>query len=277
MFNNFLDSLDVTTNPPPVNTSSNVNMNYQQRTKSGSNHGAKVQAQLATNVRQSHNNTVQGHIGGKRNKQLVATSYNIAPAQLAQQQMGAQNSHSYAAMRLSQQAFNSGTGHNSLSYASGALNNSLGVPLQQAVNSSMDLNNSMQLNSIAGMGVRSSGVNSKNKAQFMNTSFDASKSANTINYVSSAYMSAIPTTQSNNVNVVPQGAKISKVGLKNSGSNNNSRQPTNIHLHAQANNYTDGTAMFLGHVAARQTGVNSLSQGPSAPGGSSHKNLYMSH
>ena len=28
--------------------------------------------------------------------------------------------------------------------------------------------------------------------QFMNTSFDASKSANTINYVNSAYMSAIP-------------------------------------------------------------------------------------
>ena len=34
---------------------------------------------------------------------------------------------------------------------------------------------------------------SKNASkQFMNTSFDASKSANTINYVNSAYMSAIP-------------------------------------------------------------------------------------
>jgi len=33
--------------------------------------------------------------------------------------------------------------------------------------------------------------------------------------------------------------------------------------------------MFLGHMAARQAGVNSLSQGP-AMGGSSHKTLYMS-
>ena len=59
-----------------------------------------------------HNNTVQGgHIGaGKRNKQLVSTNYNLAPAQLAQQQMGAHNSHSYAAMRMSHQAMSSGTG-----------------------------------------------------------------------------------------------------------------------------------------------------------------------
>ena len=64
----------------------------------------------------------------------------------------------------------------------------------------MDLNTSLQMNSTAGMGMRSSGVNSKNNTkQFMNTSFDASKSANTINYVNSAYMSAIPTTQASNV------------------------------------------------------------------------------
>jgi len=36
-------------------------------------------------------------------------------------------------------------------------------------------------------------VNSKNNKQFMNTSFDASKSTNNINYVGSAYMSTIPT------------------------------------------------------------------------------------
>ena len=40
-------------------------------------------------------------------------------------------------------------------------------------------------------------------------------------------------------------------------------------------NYTDGTAIFLGHQgggqAARQAGATSHSQGP---GGSSHKTLY---
>ena len=77
----------------------------------------------------------------------------------------------------------------------------------------------------------------------MNASFDASKSANTINYVNSAYMSAIPTNhQSNVASGVPSGAKLSKVGLKQH--NSNSRQPANIHQH-QANNYADGSsAMF---------------------------------
>jgi len=57
----------------------------------------------------------------------------------------------------------------------------------------MDLNTSLQLNSTTGMVARASGVHSKNtNKQLMNTSFDASKSANTINYVNSAYMSAVP-------------------------------------------------------------------------------------
>ena len=92
-------------------------------------------------------------------------------------------------------------------------------------------------------------MNSKNTAkQFMNASFDASKSANTINYVNSAYMSAIPTGHhpSNVSSGVPSGAKLSKVGLKQH--NSNSRQPTNIHQHHpnQTNNYADGGAMFHG-------------------------------
>ena len=53
----------------------------------------------------------------------MSTSYNIAPAQLAQQQMGVQNSQSYAAMRMSQQAFSSGADASAgLGYASRALN-----------------------------------------------------------------------------------------------------------------------------------------------------------
>lgn len=41
MFNNFLDSLDITTNQQ-VNASANLNTGYQQRTKSGTNHGSKM-------------------------------------------------------------------------------------------------------------------------------------------------------------------------------------------------------------------------------------------
>jgi hypothetical protein len=105
----------------------------------------------------------------------------------------------------------------------------------------------------------------------MNTSFDASKSANTINYVGSAYMSNIPTTHGSNI---PQssGAKLSKVGLKHTTTN--SRQQNNMQGGMQ-NNYTDGTAVFIGNqTAARQMGVTSHSQGPAM--GSSHKTLYMS-
>jgi len=62
--------------------------------------------------------------------------------------------------------------------------------------------------------------NSKNATkQFLNTSFDASKSANTINYVNSAYMSVIPTNNISIAGNVASGAKISKVGLKNANQN----------------------------------------------------------
>ena len=60
-------------------------------------------------------------------------------------------------------------------------------------------------------------VNSKNNKQFMNTSFDASKSANNINYVGSAYMSTISTHGSGNP--APSGSKLSKVGLKHTNGN----------------------------------------------------------
>jgi len=52
----------------------------------------------------------------------------------------------------------------------------------------------------------------------MNSSFDASKSANTINYVGSAYMSNIPTTHGSNIPPT-SGGKLSKVGLKQTTSN----------------------------------------------------------
>jgi len=82
--------------------------------------------------------------------------------------MGAHNSHSYAAMRMSQQAFSSGGagaigGPSGLAYASGALNSSMGIPLQQTVNSSIDLNNSAQINSMNNTGgMPRQQVNSKN-------------------------------------------------------------------------------------------------------------------
>ena len=71
------------------------------------------------------------------------------------------------------------------------------------------------------MANRAAQINSKNvNKQFMNTSFDASKSANTINYVSSAYMSAVPggsgapPGNNNQILGVSSGAKMTKVGLK---------------------------------------------------------------
>ena len=57
MFNNFLDSLDIATNAA-VNSNVQLNTGYQQRTKSGSSHAAKLQAQQNQAIRQMHNNTV---------------------------------------------------------------------------------------------------------------------------------------------------------------------------------------------------------------------------
>ena len=108
----------------------------------------------------------------------------------------------------------------------------------------------------------------------MNTSFDASKSANTINYVGSAYLSAIPAN-------IPAGqqtsvSKLTKVGLKHHSANVAGAGGRQSSVAAPHNNYTDGTAMFVGHSAGaqRQSNPNSHSQGPIL--GSSHKNLYMS-
>ena len=53
----------------------------------------------------------------------------------------------------------------------------------------------------------------------MNASFDASKSANTINYVGSAYMSAIPMPPNQASGAAAQGSKLSKVGLKHPSAN----------------------------------------------------------
>ena len=109
---------------------------------------------------------------------------------------------------------------------------------------------------------------SKTSKQWMNTSFDASKSANTlntINYVSSAYMSNIPThsTQgSNHGSASNTNGKLSKVNLKHAS--NNSRQSG---FHPQTN-YSDGSVLYNSQNARQahsQGGINS------------HKTLYMSH
>ena len=96
------------------------------------------------------------------------------------------------------------------------------------LNSSMmvahnDLNNSLDfsqgLNNTAGVITRpgSQHHNAKSqKQQIMNGSFDASKSANTINYVNTAYMSAVPMhSGAQNLPLGPgSNSKLSKVGLK---------------------------------------------------------------
>ena len=163
---------------------------------------------------------------------MVSTSYNLAPAQLAAQQQnqiaGTSNSHSYAAMRMSQQAFsNPGTGLQS--YASGTLGNS-------------------SFNNTGGM-VRNQQNNTAGKQ------FDSSKSANTINYVNSAYMSQIPS----------KGGLAKAVGLKQHPQGQNSRQPANVANALGNGNYTDGTVAFLGHQAGAP-GRTSSSQGPAVTG-----------
>lgn len=80
MFNNFLDSLDVSNVAQGNSHQHNSGTGYQQtRTKSSQKMGAHHSGQ----ARQMHNNTVagaHGPSGGKRNKQMVSTSYNMAPA-----------------------------------------------------------------------------------------------------------------------------------------------------------------------------------------------------
>lgn len=156
MFNNFLEQLDISAGGAPHGHA----MNLQQRTKS-TNHGKAVAHQM----RAFHSNTVHGtHASnagaGKRNKQLVATSYNMAPAQLAQ----AQTSQSYAAIRMSHPGFQSNAGGGSLGPAGSMipgqnLNSSLGLATSidlanmQAPNSGLSQNQmvvSGNLNSTAG-------------------------------------------------------------------------------------------------------------------------------
>ena len=79
MFNNFLDSLDITGNQVAGNG----------RGGKGASVGAGAKMSSSTNaIRMSHNHSAMaqtnaGSMGGaaaqKRNKQLVSTSYNLAP------------------------------------------------------------------------------------------------------------------------------------------------------------------------------------------------------
>ena len=160
-------------------------------------------------------------------------------------------------MRMSQQAFGSNT--SGQIQIGGALNQSMGRPMQSTGNSSMELNNSVVMgglnNTTGGNAMaRPQQMNSKNaNKQYLNTSFDASKSANTINYVNSAYMSNIPQNHAANSaatgivsNTQGPAPKISKVGLKAHGAAN-SRQPQNMYHAIQGNNYTDGSTVFMSH------------------------------
>lgn len=206
MFNNFLDSLDI---------SGSQAANGRGK---GSSVGAKMSA--STNaIRMGHNHSAMAQSNSitaaqKRNKQLVSTSYNLGPSQLMQQQ-----SQSYAVMRMSHQGFAGG-----VQQAGVPLNNSMVV-------THGDLNNSIEFQG-NGLANTTTGINRPGSQQRapLNQSFDASKSTNNLNYQqNTAYMSTIPI----NPGTGPQGAKLSKVGLKHVGGNSRTNS-----FHPQTN-YTD--------------------------------------
>ena len=117
-------------------------------------------------------------------------------------------------MRMSHQGFTPGT----------LGNNTQGIGMNSSlVVTHGDLNNSLEftggLNNTAGVISRpgSQHPNVKNQSKtIVNSSFDASKSANTINYTNTAYMSAVPIhSGAQNLPLGPgSNSKLSKVGLK---------------------------------------------------------------
>ena len=132
MFNNFLDSLDIS----GANHSSTGNTYGAGRNRSiQSNGGGKLSSSSTNAMRSVHNNTVTGTHGGvpagpsgaKRNKQLVSGSFNMTQSQAAAQQQN----QNYAAMRLSHQGFNQN-----------GLNSSLVINMQQQPGGDFDMNNS---------------------------------------------------------------------------------------------------------------------------------------
>ena len=84
MFNNFLDSLDISANQQ-TNTSTNLANGYSRTKSQNTTQGGKMSSSTHA-IRMSHNNTIQGGSmqAAKRNKQLVSTSYNMGPTQLMQ-------------------------------------------------------------------------------------------------------------------------------------------------------------------------------------------------
>ena len=93
MFNNFLDSLDIS--GAGQSTSGPGNTYNAARNKSIQSNGGKISSSTQA-MRMVNNNSVQAQItghggvpsgpnGGKRNKQLVSTSFNMAPNQITAQ------------------------------------------------------------------------------------------------------------------------------------------------------------------------------------------------
>ena len=86
MFNNFLDSLDIS--GANQSLQGNGNGYAAARNKNNQSHGGKMSSNSTHAMRMVHNNTVQtnsshggvpsGPNGGKRNKQLVSSSFNMS-------------------------------------------------------------------------------------------------------------------------------------------------------------------------------------------------------
>ena len=135
-------------------------------------------------------------------------------------------------MRMSHQGFGpSGTAANG-----GMILNQSMVVTHNDLNNSLDFANGIS-------GVPRSGNQSmlqKGSAkQMVNTSFDASKSANTLNYANTAYMSAIPIHSGTQNLAHGASNKLSKVGLKHGGQNSRTNS-----FHPQTN-YSDGANIFV--------------------------------
>lgn len=113
-------------------------------------------------------------------------------------------------MRMSHQGFApNGTASN----GGMALNQSM-VVTHNDLNNSLDFANG--INGVPRSGKQNLVAKGSSK-QMANTSFDVSKSANTLNYANTAYMSAIPIHSGTQNLAHATSSKLSKVGLKHAG------------------------------------------------------------
>lgn len=174
LLNNFIESLDIN------GGTQYVQQNAYSR-KAMQSQGPAPKSSVSQ-IRTLHNNTAVGAANhpNKRTKQLVSSSLNIASSSQPT------NPSSYNVMRYSHQGFGTNVTN---------LNSSLMLPGTNQ--NAIDLNNTQNIHggSVGHIGQNSSLSHAQTK-QWMNASFDASKSANQLNYVNSAYITVNQTATS---------------------------------------------------------------------------------